>query len=428
MDVSTKAKLSAGTNGSVRVDACQVCGSTELTSVLFVGYLPPVNTMPPVGTRPEEQPAYPAELLRCEACTLVQLGLVVDPAILFPPSYPYTSGTTRILRENFGELCREATPLVGLTPADLVVDIGSNDGTLLGNFKDAGIRTCGVEPTGASKLALARGIPTLVSFFGPAAAKEVEQLHGRAKLVTAANVFAHIEDVHTIVASIEGLLAEGGVFVSESHYLVSLLETLQYDTIYHEHLRYYALGSLSYLLAQHGLEVFHAKRIPTHGGSIRVYAARRGERERRASVGELLALEASALAPERFVDFRRAVVQSKLDLHALLRDIKAAGKRVDGVGAPSRSSTLINYVGLDDGILDAVLEIRGSYKIGKYVPGTRVPVVDEAKLATEPADYLLLFSWHIADELMPKLVAAGFRGSFIVPLPTPRVIPSGEVR
>jgi hypothetical protein len=145
-------------------------------------------------------------------------------------------------------------------------------------------------------------------------------------------------------------------------------------------------------------------------------------------VGELLAHEARALAPERFVDFRRAVVQSKLDLHALLRDIKAAGKRVDGVGAPSRSSTLINYVGLDDGILDAVLEIRGSYKIGKYVPGTRVPVVDEAKLATEPADYLLLFSWHIADELMPKLVAAGFRGSFIVPLPTPRVIPSGEVR
>jgi len=420
-------KLAAGTGGSVRVDECQVCGSNELSSVLFVGFLPPVNTMPPVGERPTEQPAYPADMLRCKKCTLVQLGLVVDPAILFPPTYPYTSGTTRILRENFAELSREATDILELSKTDLVVDVGSNDGTLLGAFKDKGYRVCGIEPTNASKIALSKDIDTHVAFFGPDAAKVVTDKHGKAKVVTAANVFAHIEDVHTIVASIVSMLDTRGVFISESHYLVSLLETLQYDTIYHEHLRYYALGSISHLLAEHGLEVFHAKRIPTHGGSIRVYAARKGEREIRASVKELLAQEETALSPEGFAAFKKGVVTSKLELHALLKDIKAAGKRVDGVGAPSRSSTLINYVGLDDGIVDAVLEIKGSYKIGKYVPGTLIPVVDESKIATDAPDYLLLFSWHIADELMPKLKASGFKGDFIVPLPNPRIVPNSAV-
>ncbi len=421
-------KLAAGTNGSVRIEECQLCGAADLSSVLFVGYLPPVNTMPPVGERPNEQPAYPAEVLRCSKCTLVQLGLVVDPAILFPPSYPYTSGTTRILRENFAELCREATPLVGLAKDDLVVDVGSNDGTLLGNFKDAGFRVCGVEPTNASKIALEKGIDTVVAFFGQPAVDEVKAKHGQARVVTAANCFAHIEDVHSIVAGILDLLAPNGVFISESHYLASLLETLQYDTIYHEHLRYYALGSLMKLFEQHGLEVFHAKKIPTHGGSIRVYAARKGERKVLPSVGEILAHEERALSPAAFESFKRAVVRSKLELHALLKDIKAAGKRIDGVGAPSRSSTLINYVGLDDGIIDSVLEISGSYKIGKYVPGTLIPVVDEAKLEDDAPDYLLLFSWHIADELMPKLVQRGFKGDFIVPLPNPRIVSGSSVK
>lgn len=420
-------KLAAGTNGSVRVDECQVCGSGKLDSVLFLGFLPPVNTMPKVGERPTEQPAYPAEMLRCPECSLVQLGLVVDPAILFPPSYPYTSGTTRILRENFAELCREAAPIVGIAKDELVVDVGSNDGTLLGNWKDAGYRVCGVEPTNASKIAMEKGITTIVSFFGKAAADRVVKEHGKARVVTAANVFAHIEDVHEIVSSIVSMLAPNGVFISESHYLVALLETLQYDTIYHEHLRHYALGSLKYLLEQHGLEVFHAKRIPTHGGSIRVYAARKGEREVQSSVREILAHEEKALSKQSYAAFKQGVVASKLGLHALLRDIKAKGKKVCGVGAPSRSSTLINYVGLDDGIIDSVLEIKGSYKIGKYVPGTLIPVVDEAMLATTPPDYLLLFSWHIADELMPKLKKSGFTGDFIVPLPEPRIVPASSV-
>ncbi len=214
-----------------------------------------------------------------------------------------------------------------------------------------------------------------------------------------------------------------GLFISESHYLMSLLETVQYDTIYHEHLRYYSLHSLKFLLERHGLEVIHAKRIPTHGGSIRVYSARTGARPVQPSVAAMLAEERSAGAwPDRLAHFKREVVQSKLGLHALLKDLKQKGARIYGIGAPSRASTLINYVGLDDGIVECVLEVKDSYKVGKYMPGTLIPVLDEARLFDDQPEYALLLSWHIAEELAPKLTAKGFKGRFIVPLPTPRIL------
>jgi len=421
--MTSETKRAAGTGGSVVVERCQVCDSPDLESVLFLGYLPPVNQMRTVGERPHEQPAYPAELLRCRKCQLVQIGLIVDPAILFPPEYPYTSGTTRILRENFAELQREATPLLGLRGTELVVDIGSNDGTLLSNFHKAGHPVCGVEPTLMANLANERGIRSIMSFFGPAAAARVVGECGTADVVTATNVFAHIEGIHDIVASILTMLAADGVFISESHYLMSLIETLQYDTIYHEHLRHYSLESISYLLDMHGLEVIHAKRIPTHGGSIRVYAARKGTRPVQPSVQQVLNEERGAGAlPARLAEFKHRVAMSKLHLHALLSGLLAKGARVYGVGAPSRASTLINYVGLDRELLDCVVEIAGSYKVGKYMPGTLVPVIDEGRLFEDQPEFALLLSWHIADELIPKLKERGFKGQYIVPLPEPRIV------
>jgi hypothetical protein len=418
----TKQKqLAAGSGGSVVVDRCQICDSDKLDSILFLGYLPPVNTMPLIGTPLSEQAAYPAELLYCKHCTLAQLGLVVDPAILFPPSYPYTSGTTKILRENFAELSREVGSLYPLKPNQLVIDVGSNDGTLLSNFQGNNGRVFGIEPTNAAKLAIARGIPSTISFFNKAVAAKVAAQEGPAQIVTATNVFAHIEDVHDIVDGMLTLLDENGIFISESHYFLSLLETLQYDTIYHEHLRYYSLTSLQHLLEMHQLEVIHAKRIPTHGGSIRVYSSRKGRYPVQPSVDQILETERRSITTSAFDKFGRAVTQSKLGLLSLIEDIKAKGGRVYGIGAPSRASTLINYVGLDDGILDCVLEIDGSYKIGKYIPGTVIPVWEESRLFSDQPDYALLLSWHIADELMPKLRGKGFKGSFIIPLPEPKV-------
>jgi hypothetical protein len=419
--MNTQKKLAAGSGGSIVVDRCQVCDSPELESLLFLGYLPPVNTMPLIGAPLAEQPAYPAQLLHCKRCTLAQLGLIVDPAILFPPSYPYTSGTTKILRENFAELSREVESLYPLNPNPLIIDIGANDGTLLSNFQKNGVRVFGIEPTNAAKLAIERGIPSMIAFFNKATAEKAVAAQGRAQIITATNVFAHIEDIHNIVDGVLTLLNDGGIFITESHYFLSLLETLQYDTIYHEHLRYYSLTSLKHLLEMHGLEVIHAKRIPTHGGSIRVYSARKGSYPVTASVRQILDEEKRGITADAFARFKREVVQSKLDLLALLKGIKAEGGRIYGIGAPSRASTLINYVGLDDGILDCVLEISGSYKIGKYIPGTIIPVWEETRLFSDQPEYALLLSWHIADELIPKLTSGGFTNRFIVPLPTPRL-------
>jgi SAM-dependent methyltransferase len=419
----SKIARAAGSGASVPVECCQICGSTKLDCVLSLGYLPPVNQMVPIGQVPRQQPWFPTNLLHCRECDLVQLGLAVDPVIIFPPEYPYTSGTTKLLRDNFADLQRESAELLGLTAQDLIVDIGSNDGTLLSNFKNAGYRVLGIEPTDVGDIANARGIPTIKRYFGFDAARDVAREHGRASLVTAANCFAHIEDVHAIVDGIVAMLKDDGVFISESHYLMPLLDTLQYDTVYHEHLRYYSLASLKHLLEMHGLEVFHARPIPSHGGSVRVYAARRGTRPVQASAERMLAAEPRGAAmSKRLAQFRHDVVLSKLRLMTMMRELKEKGAHIVGISAPSRASTLVNYVGLDQGIIDYVCEIPGSLKIGKCMPGTGIPVVDEAKLFEDQPDCAVIFSWHIADELAPKLRAKGFRGELITPLPIPRRI------
>ncbi len=404
------------------IKTCQVCGNASLESILFLGYLPPVNDFHPIGEPPREEPSYPAEILLCGRCHLVQSGLIVDPKIIFPPSYPYTSSTTKVLRDNFAELYRECSAMFPLKPGDLIVDIGSNDGNLLSNFKDRH-RVLGITPEDIGKLAIERGIPTILDYFTRDVAHRVRKEYGQATVVTATNVFAHMDDVNGVVKSILEILKDGGVFITESHYLLSLIQMNQFDTIYHEHLRYYSLHSLMYLLEMHGLEVIHAKQIPTHAGSIRAYAARKGKYPVQGTVASLLGAERNTiLQKEGLVEFRKRVVLAKLELAALLRDIKKSGGRVYGIGAPSRGTTLIHYVGIDEGIVDCIVEIKGSHKIGKYVPGTLIPVLEESRLYEDQPEYALLFSWQITDELVPKIREKGFRGKFIIPLPTPRIV------
>src|SRR2546421_737730 len=289
-----------------------------------------------------------------------------------------------------------------LAAQDLVIDIGSNDGTLLSNFKKH--RILGIEPTEVGKIADGRGVPTLMRYFAPAVAAEVKREHGPARVVTAANCFAHIEDVHAIVEGIIDLIGPDGVFISESHYLIGLLERLQYDTVYHEHLRYYSLTSLANLLKMHGLEVFHARAIPTHGGSIRVYAARQGARPGDDRVAKMLTAEPRGEAMlARLKSFRNDVMLSKLRLLAMVRELKEQGARICGISAPSRAATLVNYLGLDEAIIDYVCEIAGSLKIGKCMPGTAIPVVEESRVFIDQPDFAIIFSLHIAEELATKL-------------------------
>ena len=402
------------------VTKCQISNSKSLTSLLFLGYLPPVNTLQKIGSIAKEEISFPAELLYCNKSKLAQLGCIVNKEILFPYSYPYTSSTTKILRENFVDLYNDTKKIIDLKKNDLIIDVGSNDGNLLENFK-SGHRVLGITPEKIGKLAIKKGIPTIIEYFDNKIASKVIKKYGKAKVITATNVFAHIDNINNIVKSIIKTLKNDGVFISESHYLLPLIKTVQYDTIYHEHLRYYSLESLNYLFKKHNLEVFNVKEIPTHGGSIRVYAARKGAYKVSTNVKKQLNKEKKYLNKKSFEKFRKNVVTSKLNLFSLIKKIKDKNKKIFGVGAPSRASTLINYLGLDQDVVDCVLEINGSYKIGNYIPGTKIPILNENILSKNKPDYLILFSWHIKNELKRNLKRKGFKGKFIIPLPSPKI-------
>ena len=405
------------------ITECQVCGDKTLESIIHLGWHPAVNAYHPIGHLPAYETHYPLHLVRCQSYRHVQIDCRVDPTVLFPASYPYRSRTTRVLRDNFDQLARECHDFGLFDPvgANPVVDIGSNDGTLLSYFKAGGCNVHGIDPAaGAADDAWKNhGIRTSIGYFSETFAHAVAGSIGAARIVTACNVFAHVPDVHDFVRGVAALLAPSGIFVSESHYLPSLLETVQYDTIYHEHLRYYDLGAIRYVLRQQGFEVFHAAKIPTHGGSIRVYASRE-PREKTPEYKALLEQERAALTDENFTRFSCRVRDSR---YALLRTLHAVrDAAVFGIGAPSRAATLVNYCGLDDGILNCIAEVEGSPKIGRYMPGTVIPVVNERALYEQQPSYALILSWHVAYEIMASLRARGYRGKFIVPLPEVKII------
>ncbi len=405
---------------SKTINKCQISGASDLKTIISVGYLPPVNKLKKIGSLLTEDVFFPSELVYSKSSHLVQLSTIVDKEILFPKEYPYTSSTTKILRENFKELYVDCNKIINISKKDLVIDIGSNDGNLLNNFKN-NHRVLGITPEKIGKIAIKKGIPTLIKYFNRATANLVLKKYGKAKIITATNVFAHIENVKQLMENILKILHKDGVFISESHYLASLIKTVQYDTIYHEHLRYYSLMSLNYLFNKYNLEIIHAKKIETHGGSIRVYAAHKNKFKKNESVKKILHFEKNYLNWKTFDKFRAKVVKSKLDIYSILKKLKDKNKKIYGIGAPSRASTLINYIGLDENIIDCVLEIDGSYKIGNYIPGKKIPILSEKKLYKDPPDYVVLFSWHIASELKINLKKKGFKGKFIIPLPVPKI-------
>ena len=407
-------------NSSRPVTKCQISNSKKLKSIMFLGYLPPVNTLRKINSTPTEEKSFPAELLYCEKSKLAQLGCIVDKKILFPYSYPYTSSTTKILRENFADLYKDVTKITNIKKEDLIIDIGSNDGNLLQNFKD-NHRVLGVTPEKIGKLAIKKGIPTIIDYFNKKTHKNILKKYGKAKIITATNVFAHIDNINEILKYIIRTLTDDGIFISESHYLLPLIKELQYDTIYHEHMRYYSVQSLNYLFKKNNLEIIDVKEIPTHGGSIRIYAAKKDRYQISKNVKKQLNKEKRFLNYKNFNEFKHQVAMSKVKLYGLINSIKKSKKSIYGVGAPSRATTLINYVGLDQDLIDCVLEVDGSYKIGNYIPGTKIPILNEKILIKEKPDYLMLFSWHISKELKKNLRNKGFKGKFIIPLPNPRI-------
>ena len=352
--------------------------------------------MVPVGERWPTEKHHPLELLYCDECTLAQLSVVVDPAEVFAPDYPYQSGNSPALHKNFEELATQVGPL---GKWDLVVDIGANDGTLLSKFGDC--RTVGVEPT---EQATRIDGPAYPEFFTKRLAEEIREDHGQAKVITACNVLAHVEDIGDVMRGIDTLLAADGVLVAENHDLASVVDGGQWDTIYHEHLRFYSPYSFAMQLAQHGFVAKQWGPIPTHGGSFRMVA-------QRASKG--------VPVPLRTYDFDKLARDAYFARDAIRAEVGVM--KPFGIGATARATTIINYCGLDVEDIECVCEVPGSDKIGHYIPGTRIPVVDESILFEEqpPA---ILFSWHLADVIVPKLRDRGYRGKIIVPLPEVRYL------
>lgn len=393
---------------------CQVCES-PINKIMSLGYMPPVNWMPLLDDPVEPQTWLPTELMHCPTCELVQLGCIADSGVVFPPDYPYTSGSTRILVDNFEQQAEEAIGLLSLKPGDLVVDIGSNDGTLLQAYKRRGMKVFGVEPTDIANLAFKNGIETLKAFFTENIADYIGHARGEAALVTCCNCFAHIPDVHGVIKGIKRLLRHDGTFLSESHYLMGLLKKVQYDTIYHEHLRYYSITSLDFLLRQNGLQIVGAREIPTHGGSIRVYATF-GSTIYGNFKEKLLGEVTGSDLINRLARFKLSAMEAQCALISKVHNLKRDNKRVVGIGAPSRASVVISYCRLGEDLIDYVCEREGSLKIGRYMPGTRIPVVSEDRLIAEQPEAAIVFSHHIFDEIETNLRAKGYRGELVSPI------------
>ena len=302
--------------------SCQISGDSQLRKFLDLGYLPPVNNYRLVLKKfTQEEIFFPTELFFSDKSKLVQLGCVVNKEILFPKSYPYTSSTTKILRENFSKLPKKLSKYLNLNKSDLVMDIGSNDGNLLSNFKNH-CKVLGITPEDVGKIAIRKGIKTILKYFEKSTVDLILKRHQKAKVITATNVFAHIENPNEIVRQIKRCLTKDGIFVSESHYLIPLIQTLQYDTIYHEHLRYYSLTSLKYLLEKHGFRIFYSEKIPTHGGSIRVFASRSKNYKISSSVNAILKTEKKILTYPNLKLFEKNVHKNRIKLLKLIIDLK----------------------------------------------------------------------------------------------------------
>lgn len=330
------------------------------------------------------------------------------------------------MRTHFAKLAKEVVEGFSLSASSLVVDIGSNDGTLLKGFRNFNVKVLGVEPaTNASKLAKAMGIETVNDFFNEKTALSIVQEKRRAKAVLATNVFAHIANLDDFLLGINILLDEAGVLIIEVPYLVDLLEKMLYDTIYHEHLSYFAVTPLVRLLKRFSMEIFDVKRVSVHGGSIRIYVRKSASPSSSSeSVTTLLQLEKGLNLDslQTYLRFATEVAGVKEKLVGILKHLKTEMKKVVGYGAPAKGNTLLNYCSIGTDILEYIVD-ESPYKQGLYTPGMHVPVLPTKKILEDKPDYVLLLAWNYVDEiLLRERKYREMGGKFILPIPDPQII------
>jgi hypothetical protein len=413
------------TDAKVGAETCRFCGASLELSVVDLGMSPPCQSI----VRPEELEAmerfYPLHVRACTRCWLVQVPELVAPEDLFS-EYAYFSGYSSSWVEHARRYVELVRSRFALGPDDLVVELASNDGYLLQHFVGTGIPILGIDP--AANVAIEaekRGVPTLVEFFGCQTAERLADEGRRASLVVGNNVLAQVPDLNDFVGGVKILLAPDGSATFEFPQLLHLLDRVEYDTIYHEHFSYFSFTTIVSILDAHGLTVYDVEELPTHGGSLRVYAQHGGGPHPTSDlVGTMLKRERSEGldSPARYERFANDVKESKRALLELLFALHRNGKQVVGYGAPGKGNTLLNYCGIRNDLLAYTVD-RNPYKQGAYTPGTRIPIYPPNRIAETRPDYVLVLPWNLIDEISAQLdYVREWGGQLIVPIPRATIV------
>jgi SAM-dependent methyltransferase len=401
---------------------CRSCGGANLELILSLGTTPLANALLTAEQRSQPEPRFPLDLVYCPDCALVQITETVSPEQLFS-HYLYLSSFSDTMLQSAEEIANRLTDSRRLGPASLVVELASNDGYLLQYYKRRQVPVLGIEPAAnIAKVAEEKGIPTLVRFFGEEVARELRDQGKTADVIHANNVLAHVADLNGFVAGIALLLKDSGVAVIEVPHAKALVEHLEFDTIYHEHLCYYSLTALQPLFQRHGLTIVDVERLPIHGGSLRFTASRSGTPSEAVARLKAEETEAGIASFEFYRDFGQKVAGLRERLRSLLQSLKQQKKTIAAYGASAKGSTLLNYFGIDGDTLDFVVD-RSTVKQGLYTPGTHLQILPPEALLERRPDYVLLLSWNFADEILAQQAAYRKQGGrFIVPIPDVKVV------
>jgi len=406
-----------------KVDICRICKSTKLTTFLQLGPMPIPNGFLKKNELDKGEKFYPLDVAFCKNCGLSQLQHVVSPHLLFD-NYLYIPSTAKTLVAQFKNISVEAINYCSAKKNDLAVDIGSNDGTLLKYFAQKEMRVLGIDPAiNLAKKANAQGIKTLTSLFSKTLAQKIKSQYKKAKIITATNVLAHIDDLNDFFEGIKILLKDDGVFIAEFGYIFDILKKVEFDTIYHEHLSYFSLSPLVSLVKSHGLFISGAKRTDMHGGSLRVYITQKKKAISK-STQSILEFEKrhKLKSLETYLKYRKQVDKIRYLLVNLLWGLRLKNKRIVGYGASARGNVLLNYCRIGRETLSYIVDSI-PYKQGRFTPGTHIPIYKESKLTEDKPDYVLILAWNFADEIIAKQRAyQDSGGKFILTTPKLQVI------
>lgn len=404
--------------------SCIVCGSMKVEEFLDLGAFALANKFLSKEELVKAEPKYPLKVGFCQNCGHVQLSERVPPSDMFD-DYLYISSASDTLKAHLYELSDIVVERFQLGSDDFVIDIGCNDGTLLKGFQRHGVRMLGVDPAkNLAEFSHNNDADRFTDFFNRKNAGLIVEKWGHASVMTATNTFPHIPELQDFVEGLKIALNRGGTFVIEMHYLLDLIEQTAFDTVYHEHVSYWALSPMKYLFEKNGMQIIHVERLPLHHGQLRVFVQRQGEGKVQPSVQEILSLElVEGLDQiETYKKFAQEVQQIKHDILKTIKDLITQGKKVVGYGAPAKGNTLLGFLDIGPNMVEYIAD-RSPLKQGLYTPGMHIPVVPPERLLEDQPDYVVLFAWNFVDEILQQQAEYRSRGGkFIIPIPQVQIV------